>query len=339
MSTPHKLTRTKMTEVIELRKTMSPKELAAKYGVSPRTIKRRLATWDRERRVDRKPNKRRTKLTTEEISEVIDFVKVNNTDTKQEILSRLDLNICEATLTRYLKKFTNFKQFVSPKKFYVNQENRDFRARVATLRSNWTQDYWNKIVFCDEFGICDQGKDRIRVWRARGSRYEPENIIQYVNQKRRLNGFAYISRQGTHEIIFYDRMNSEQYCHCITIMIEDLKKSLPNDDFLILHDNARFSTSKETISYLKEKDYMKYFVKIPPYSPDMNIIENAFGILKKKFRDYIYRNGQQQNREEMINIIQIIWRGVGEMHVESLYNSLEKRMQDIRSANGGPTRW
>jgi len=62
-------------------------------------------------------------------------------------------------------------------------------------------------------------------------------------------------------------MGSAIYCQIMANLIAHLKEVFGEEDFFIYHDNAGFSRSRETIQFLE-----KFFMPVPPYSPDMNII-------------------------------------------------------------------
>ncbi len=54
------------------------------------------------------------------------------------------------------------------------------------------------------------------------------------------------------------------------------------EEFILYGDNAKIHKSEETITYLKENNWVYIFG--PPYSPDMNPIEYLFNIIKAKLR-------------------------------------------------------
>ena len=53
---------------------------------------------------------------------------------------------------------------------------------------------------------------------------------------------------------------------------------------LIIMDNARYHISEETRELIEGKEC--YLVYLPPYSPNLNKIENYWAILKKYIRKY-----------------------------------------------------
>lgn len=76
-----------------------------------------------------------------------------------------------------------------------------------------------------------------------------------------------------------------------------------HDDFEIIHDNARFSTCKEARNFKKAHNIKEFFIKIPPYSPDMNIIEHIRAIVRREKNLIVREYGQPPTRELLYNFL------------------------------------
>lgn len=76
-------------------------------------------------------------------------------------------------------------------------------------------------------------------------------------------------------------------------------------------------------------NYTRYFKKIPPYSPDINIIENMWSLLKRKVKDHNFEFGQVKRKSELIELIDSKWASMPRDVIVNLYKSLHKRMQLI----------
>ena len=61
----------------------------------------------------------------------------------------------------------------------------------------------------------------------------------------------------------------------------------------LVMDNARIHHLREAMGFM-DQNWIKH-VYLPPYSPDLNPIENVFGVLKTRYRS----RGVVQNRAEM----------------------------------------
>jgi transposase len=74
----------------------------------------------------------------------------------------------------------------------------------------------------------------------------------------------------------------------------------------------------------------------PPQSPDLNIIENVWRILKIRLQTRVTRI---HNRQELIDAVQEIWQSLTPMYIKSLYNSLPRRIREVLVANGCITKY
>ena len=107
----------------------------------------------------------------------------------------------------------------------------------------------------------------------------------------------------------------------------------------MIHDNARFSQSKYTKSYLQESGYADFFIEQPTYSPDMNLIENLWAILKFRVKNHIFKHGQPRLKHDFIELISNTWKSIDSEIIERLYLSLNKRMQSIIDSEGDLTKY
>jgi len=80
---------------------------------------------------------------------------------------------------------------------------------------------------------------------------------------------------GPGDIIIYDKMESEFYCEVVHFLMRQLEKQFDEEEFYIVHDNAKFSESVETQTFLIRNGLTHHSEPIPAYSPDMNLIENV----------------------------------------------------------------
>lgn len=101
--------------------------------------------------------------------------------TTDEIRANLSKTHHISTIARYLKRF-GFKKYVSPRKFAINEQQREDREDVARRRALWNVRRWKKIVFTDESGIDNSGSQRRNMIRLRGQRFEQSLIYKAPNK-------------------------------------------------------------------------------------------------------------------------------------------------------------
>lgn len=337
---PRHLTERQVIEILMLNAESVPKlQIAQQFNVSVSTINRKLATWRDEKRTGRKKVTRETKLNSEQIDRMKQLLDRDPFMNLYELKTILNLSVSFSTISRTCKKLS-LTCGISPKKFYVKPVDCGLRVFVARRRLQWTVDYWKRIVFTDESGSDNSGFQRRYVRRPKNTRNDPKYTYFAPNRTLRVNYFSFCDKFGVGDLWFYKRMNSTNYCTIVHELIETLRERFQSDDFLIVHDNAKFAWSEQTVRFLRQFDYERYFVKIPPYSPDMNVIENLWALLKRKIRENCFIFGQSRgSRQRFEDLVDHCWSTISLDIVDNLYKSLPNRMRCVIESGGKPTRY
>ena len=74
----------------------------------------------------------------------------------------------------------------------------------------------------------------------------------------------------------------------------------------------------------------------PPYSPDLNIMENVWGWLARK----VYESGKQyETKSDLIEANNKAWSTISLDYIKSLYHSIPNRIFEVISNKGGSTHY
>lgn len=319
-------------------------QLQEEFNIGKSTIYRIRKEFQEKGKFDKKTRKRTPIVSQESLSQVENHIKeIDHSATRQELIAVYNLPIKKSTLSKYIHQFPDqFRGRIAPKKTKLTQENRDARIRAAESYQDQPVQKWKDIfVFCDESGIDNglQNKSRHVFRPLLTNRFDPDYQCPAEPATCRFNFFSWVSSKGVGDLFFYEKMNSEVFCDILPEMVSALKKQFGHEDFKIVIDNAPWHTSYYCKDKIFELGLTKYIIKLPVRSPDINIIENLWGILKTRVRDYMYKNGQIKNKDEFSSYVQFEWQNIEPEIIENLYKSLPNRMREIIKASGQITRY
>ncbi|EIW65992.1 hypothetical protein TREMEDRAFT_35730, partial [Tremella mesenterica DSM 1558] len=78
------------------------------------------------------------------------------------------------------------------------------------------------------------------------------------------------------------------------------------------------------------------YVDHPPYSPDLNPIENCWAYLRKQIWKLPKR---ATNDKQLFEVAQKLWKEMPQEVLDNSIDSMMKRLKDVRRNNGGSTNY
>lgn len=125
--------------------------------------------------------------------------------------------------------------------------------------------------------------------------------------------------------------NTESYIDILNDFVEDVPIICgPLSQLIYQQDNSPVHTSRESCRFVQSLGFRMILIW-PPYSPDLNIIENIWAIVES-----MRPNERPQSEEELRRLITRIWdelRSDVDL-VHRLYASLKRRFQYVLDHNG-----
>ena len=120
------------------------------------------------------------------------------------------------------------------------------------------------------------------------------------------------------------RMNSTKYTEmlqdCLILFTDDYM----DGDFVYQQDNASIHVSRQTKAWFEEKEID--LLEWPARSPDLNPIENFWGVMARK----VYVGGRQFSTVEELEVqIRNVWREIQLNLFEALINSMPNRLFEL----------
>lgn len=215
------------------------------------------------------------------------------------------------------------------------------RLRFAKDHEHWTVDKWRKVVFVDECYFQDNLKHQnLKVKCPIGSVNKPRNQNTYLHQRKfKVNVFGFISAGNKHLFKFEGRMNQNQYENILggrgglSLMNLNLASG-PECKLIFLQDNAKYHLTEPIIRAISA---VFDILPIPPYSPDINCIENIWAIVKYRLRQSL-KNVTIESNDHLLEIINSHFADL-DPQIQSLINSMPKRMKKIIENEGAMTKY
>ncbi len=226
--------------------------------------------------------------------------------------SKADSNTCES-FTRSGLKLESVHQ-ESPRsdvfrkratKPLLNQRQRQKHLTWATEKNNWTVAQWSKVLFSDEITFCISfGNQGPRVWRKSGEAQNPCCLKSSVKFPQSVMIWAAMSSAGVGPLCFLkSTVNAAIYQEILEHFILPSADKLYGDADFILQDLAPAHTAKGTKSWFN--DHGVTVLDWPANSPDLNPIENLWGIVKRKMRDI-----RPNNEDDLKAAIKATWASI-----------------------------
>lgn len=237
----------------------------------------------------------------------------NSTVSANKLKVSLSLNVSRWTVTRRLNEM-NLKRKRMKSKPVLTAIHKE--ARMEFCRANMKTD-WSKIWFTDEKRWCLDGPDCFSYY-WHDLRKEP------LLRNRRQGGGGSLMMWGgicggktTSPCFIRGNLDSTDYQE---VLAEHFLPFCQLDEALV-QDNAPIHVSASTENWINEHGILT--VKWPSRSPDMNPMENAWGILARQ----VYAEGKQySNLQELQLAITKCWYSLSPQRLTVLSQSMNDRV-------------
>ena len=139
-------------------------------------------------------------------------------------------------------------------------------------------------------------------------------------------------------------MKSERYMGILEQrLLPFASKTLPQG-WLYYQDNSPVHTSRlmmGSVGRLSNGGRVRFpgwfaingvsLIKTPPFSPDLNVIENLWSIVKTKLREKHFAS-----KVELWYYLRLVWNQIGSSVLHNLVDSMPRRIKKVIQAKGGP---
>lgn len=304
---------------------MCVNEIAKKIGLHRNTVSKWISRYDEYGRVGLNRNEGTGKIKNNKNSDneiaIINVLLSNKymslCELKELLKDNKNIDISTYKL-RNIMKSHGFIYGLPPKRVPLTEEIKYKRLMFAIKYKNID---WNAVIFSDECSIWE-GLKTLKRWFNINLGFDYDVTFKH---SKKLNIWGAVSASGIKSIhIFSENMNADKY---VSILKENFL-SIYNSDLYFQFDNDPKHTSSKAKTFLT-KNSIKY-LDFPPYSPDLNPLENIWSILKYN----ITKRKGEIKRDNFKNVIIEEWNNISDDVIKKIIGSMNKRLNEIIKNRG-----
>lgn len=308
----------------------SSRAIAAKIGRGKTVINNFLRNMDNYG----KNMKGRTYRATSQRERCLIIRKASNSASSvSKIRSETGVNASLSTVRRIIKSCSHLKRKKLQKKPPLNKQRKEKRLEFGRAKMTWSSE-WRTVVFSDEKKFNLDGPDGYNYY-FHDLRKEPRFLTKHHSREGGVMVWGAVSYYGTSEIVFESaKMTAESYKRILESAFPHFKELFGPIPWTFQHDNAPIHTARAIKSWIQSQNVE--LMQWPPYSPDLNIVENVWAWMTRK----VYENGRQyDDKNSLIKAINEVWSEISLDYLKSLYDSLPNRIFEVISNKGGCTKY
>jgi len=275
---------------------------------------------------------RKKKLNSREIRAVLRHAS-NKATSCSRIVVELELPVSRQTVFRVLQ---GTKQLIYQKRQHspaFTAQHTRIRLEFGKLHMTWKLE-WLKVVWSDEKKFNLDGPDGLSYY------WHDLRKDKMFSVKRGHGGgsvmiWACFGYHGLGDLaIINGRINAAGYCEMLENFLLPSGERCGGKNFVFQHDNAPIHRAKMTTDWLASKKIP--VMAWPALSPDLNPLENVWGILARR----VYKEGRQfANVQALEDAIHDEWSKLTLADIRPFALSMPNRIFDLIRLNGNKTKY
>ena len=248
--------------------------------------------------------------------------------TASGLKDRLKLKVSARTINRYLASCPHLKRLKLQSKPPLTAEHKSARLEFAEMHHFWNAE-WSDVLFSDEKKFNLDGPDGFQYY-WHDLRKEKLYFSRRVQGGGSVMVWACFCEHFKSDIVFITtRMKSVDYVNMLSEHLLPLIRSAGQDSLIFQQDNAPCHRAQSTQRWMADSGIN--VMSWPSRSPDLNPIENLWGILVRA----VYAGGRQFSTvAELKAAIMIAWAEIDPNVLKKLAQSMKHRMFKLAQANG-----
>lgn len=237
------------------------------------------------------------------------------------------MTICRAVRTMGLHSFHTYGKpaLTRPQK----------AARLAFAR-DWLDKDTSNWVFYDEASVELRSRPNRRndvIWATRATLVPP---FDSRRSSVKVNIAAAVSSRGAVAFHVFDGIvDTDLYIDIMEREIVPQIRAAHGDNFVLVQDNFSVHASARSQEWLTDNLH-RFFGngQFPAYSPDLNVIENVWSLLKREVR-----KAAPATKQQLEQTITAAWTSLSADLIGGICRSYRHRLEAVIRARGGSTRY
>lgn len=304
-------------------------EIAQEIPCNLNTVGHWVRSWEERRSLEEGERSGRPRCTDAETDEKIDALGEEKKFTVPKLIkNELQLDCSARTVRRRLDEVGLFGRVARAEYVF---DDRDIQRRLSFAQGyvQWTATEWGRVIFSDETHIEVFGRSRVWVQRPAGAAFDPKYTCKRMPHSERVSLWGCFCARGIGQAdIFVGEFNAAKYTDILQHnLIQTALRFYPREHWWFQQDNAPQHTS-----HLAQRWFHNHGVDLidfPPYSPDLNPIENLWVILKRRIEARLART-----TEEVEQILREEWEALDTGLLSTLAASMPKRCEEVVTNEG-----
>lgn len=240
-------------------------------------------------------------------------------------------NSVSISTVKYILRKYGLLGRIAARKPLLNKKQIHRRLCWCRKHFKWNHKNWKKVIFSDECRLELVPKARHYVRRERCCRFKHQYTQKTIHSGRRsLMIWGAIKANGERQLVrCIQTVNAAEYMRILNCGLNKFYKK----DEILVQDNAPCHNARATRAFLASKK-IKTMDNWPAQSPDLNIIENLWSLLKNKVACM-----PANNVDELWENCCRVWKSIPNETIRKLYESINTRILEVIRNKGLNSRY